>query len=72
VPKIKCHIVILADRIHDDTEEQACEFLEEAILDTGYIVAANQHWDYTEVHYISGHTFVIDLDFNDFCKKWTK
>ena len=71
MPKIKCHIVVLADSIYEDKEE-SCEFLEDAILDTGYIVAANKHWDYTEIHYISGHSFVIDLDFDDFCKKWIK
>lgn len=69
MPKIKCNIVVLADSVYED-KEQSCEFLEEAILDTSYIIAANQHWDYTEVHYISGHTFVIDLDFNKFCEKW--
>ena len=76
MPKIRCNIVILSesDPIYDEVglEQQSCEFLEEAVIDTEYIVAANQHWDYTEIHYISGHTFVIDLPFNDFCTKWIK
>lgn len=75
--KIYCDIVFtdeMVDPLYEElgiaADAEVVEIVEQGMVDLTKVVAANQHYELTQIHLISGQSLYIDLEFDYFCKLW--
>ena len=79
MPKIHCNIVFQEDMIDPiykeiglENDADVVEIVERGVIELDNVIAANEHYEMTQLHLSSGISLFIDMDFDYFCTLWTK